>query len=205
MQGRRACPSLWRVFVLWCVPLQHLHSTLGSILDLCHLFISGPRPSGHDPSVQVPTCVWKPRNDIVRPAARLYWLFFFCTNPCRNYSGCGLAIFKIRSWSRDSATQHWGLKKNVIATITHQFGFFFLTQASLLLCSHLGSTDMQNILRTPPRWRIKSTLPFSKAHGNGNAWLSGTDAPCRHIRRSFSKTQHQKKVDPRWISPLALC
>lgn len=57
MQGRRACPSLWSGFVLWCVPLQHLHSTLGSILDLCHLFISGPRPSGHDPSARVPTCV----------------------------------------------------------------------------------------------------------------------------------------------------
>lgn len=93
----------------------------------------------------------------------LCFLFFLGTNPCRNYSGCGSAILKSRNWNSDSTaggkhnTEDW---KRMLLLPSLIRGF--LTQASLLLCSHLGSSDVQSILRTLPQWQLKSTFHLAK-------------------------------------------
>lgn len=149
-------------FALWCIAFNF---GVHTVLDLWHLLVSGswcsaalgswPQPSG--PHLCMKTVKW---HCAVGHSALL--TFIFLHKSLQKLLKHAVRPFW-KAWSCDSTaggkhnTEDW---KRTLLLPSPIRGL--LTQASLLLSSHLGSTDVQNILRTLPRWQLRSTFYLAK-------------------------------------------
>lgn len=162
LKGKYVCPSLWMGFctVVHCIELWRPYC-IRSLTPACLWILVLSRPWVMTPALGSPLVYENCEMTLCGWPLGFIDFYFFAQIPAETTQACSSAILK--TWSCDSTaggkhnTEDW---KRTLLLPSPIRGL--LTQASLLLSSHLGSTDVQNILRTLPRWQLKSTFYLAK-------------------------------------------